>query len=406
MTQSFDIPIDKRRNMLDPVPELLEISARKPLFGRPGGMPQWFVTDRELVRQILADAERFSSMPPPEQDGHRPDPHPGSLLQTDGEQHARLRRLVAPMFTVRRMKTLEPMMTRIVAQRLDVLERAGRPADLMRHFARPVSGLVLAELLGLPRDDLPELSRLADHRVSRYSPRRDSATSEYIGHFRKLVAAQRRDPGEGLAGALIREHGDAVSDEELIGICESVANGSLENTSETIALGTLALLCHPEQLALLRERPELMDRAVEELMRYTSVVAAVSPRTALVDVEIGGEVIKAGEVVSCSVFAANRCPYGGGDDGAGDGGSGDGGSGGDGGAADGLDITREPGSHLALGYGVHFCLGAALARLQLRVAFTGLLERFPGLRLGAGAEELRFRLLAPQFGVETLPVLW
>jgi cytochrome P450 len=198
---------------------------------------------------------------------------------------------------------------------------------------------------------------------------------------------QRRDPGEGLAGALIREHGDAVSDEELIGICESIANGSLENTSETIALGTLALLCHPEQMTLLRERPELMDRAVEELMRYTSVVAAVSPRTALVDVEIGGEVIKAGEVVSCSVFAANRCPYGDG-------------------AADGLDIAREPGSHLALGYGVHFCLGAALARLQLRVAFAGLLERFPGLRLGVGEEELRFRLLAPQFGVETLPVLW
>jgi cytochrome P450 len=352
-------------------------------------MPQWFVTDRELVRQILADTERFSSMPPPEPDGHRPDPHPGSLLQTDGEQHARLRRLVAPMFTVRQMKTLEPMMVRIVAERLDVLERAGRPADLMRHFARPVSGLVLAEILGLPRDDLPELSRLADHRVSRYSPRRHSATAEYIGHFRKLIAAQRRDPGDGLAGTLIREHGDAVSDEELIGICESIANGSLENTSETIALGTLALLCHPEQLTLLRERPELMDRAVEELMRYTSVVAAVSPRTALVDVEIGGEVIKAGEVVSCSVFAANRCPYGDGD-----------------GAAHGLDIAREPGNHLALGYGVHFCLGAALARLQLRVAFTGLLERFPGLRLGGEADELRFRLLAPQFGVETLPVLW
>ncbi|MEV5845561.1 cytochrome P450 [Streptomyces sp. NPDC051985] len=405
MTQSFEIPIDKRRNVLDPVPELLETSARTPLFRPPGGMPHWIVTDRELVRQILADDERFSSMPPPEQDGRKPDPHPGSLLQTDGAVHARLRRLVAPMFTVRQMKTLEPMMVRVVAERLDVLERAGQPADLMRHFARPVSGLILAEILGLPRDDLSELSRLGDHRASGHSPRRHSATSEYVGHFRKLVAAERREPGEGLAGALIREHGNAVSDEEIAGICESIANGSIENTAETIALGTLALLCHPEQLALLRDRPELMDRAVEELLRHVSVVAAVSPRTALVDVAIGGEVIRAGEVVSCSVFAANRCPYGHGN-GGGDGhGSGDGNPDGDA-SADGLDIAREPANHLALGYGVHFCLGAALARLQMRVAFTGLLERFPNLRLGAGVEELRFRVLAPQFGVETLPVLW
>lgn len=387
MTQSFELPVDKRRNVLDPVPELLEISARTPLFRPPGGMPHWIVTDREVVRQILADAERFSSMPPPEQDGRKPDPHPGSLLQTDGAEHSRLRRLVAPMFTVRQMQKLEPMMVRIVAERLDLLERAGRPADLMRHFARPVAGLTLAAILGLPRDDLPELSRLGDHRASGHSSRRHSAASEYVGHFRKLVAAQRRDPGDGLAGMLIREHGDAVSDEELAGLCESIANGSIENTAETIALGTLALLCHPEQLTLLRERPELMDRAVEELLRYVSVVAAVSPRTALEDVEIGGEVIKAGEVVSCSVFTANRCPY-------------------SDGAADGLDIAREPANHLALGYGIHFCLGAALARLQLRVAFTGLLERFPGLRLGVEVEELRYRSLAPQFGVETLPVVW
>ncbi|MDT7839102.1 cytochrome P450 [Streptomyces justiciae] len=389
MTQSFELPVDKRRNVLDPVPELLELNARAPLFRPPGGMPHWIVTDREVVRQILADAERFSSMPPPEPDGRKPDPHPGSLLQTDGAEHSRLRRLVAPMFTVRQMKALEPMMARIVDQRLEVLERAGRPADLMRYFARPVSGLILAELIGLPRDDLSELSRLGDHRASGHSPRRHPATSEYVGHFRKLAAAQRRDPGEGLAGMLIREHGDAVSDEEVAGICESVANGSIENTAETIGLGVLALLCHPDQLTLLRERPELMDRAVEELLRYVSVVASVSPRTALVDVEIGGELIKAGEVVSCSVFAANRCPYGGDD-----------------GTADRLDVAREPGNHLALGFGVHFCLGAALARLQLRIALTGLLERFPGLRLGTGVEELRFRSLAPQFGVETLPVLW
>ncbi|MFJ8139476.1 cytochrome P450 [Streptomyces sp. NPDC096013] len=388
MTQSFELQVDKRRSLLDPVPELLEISARAPLSKAPGGMPGWIATGREVVRQILGDSERFSNVPPPEPGGRTLDQHEGSLLHIDPPEHSRLRRLVAPLFTVRQMRRLEPMMERIVADHLDVLERAGQPADLMRHFARPVSGLVLAEILGLPRDDLPELSRLSDYRAAGHSARRKPAATTYFRHFEQLVAEQRRNPGEGLVGSLIREHGDGVTDEELAGLCEGIANGSIENTAEAIALGTLALLLHPEQLALLRERPELMDRAVEELLRYVSVVAVVSPRTALVDVAIAGEVIKAGEVVSCSVLAANRCPHGGG-------------------VADGLDIAREePANHLALGHGNHFCLGAGLARVQMRIAFAGLLERFPGLRLGAGVEELRFRLLAPQFGVETLPVAW
>ncbi|MFI7498082.1 cytochrome P450 [Streptomyces sp. NPDC049687] len=388
MSQQLEVPVDKRRDVLDPVPELLELGARAPLFRDTiTGVFDWMAVGRGVVREILGDAERFSSNPPPDGDGRRMAPQPGNLLQSDPPSHTRLRRFVVPLFTVRRMQRLAPTVERIVAERLDLLERSGRPADLMRLFARPVAGLTCAALLGLPRDDLTELSRLADHRASPHSPRRDPASRAYFAHILRLVVDRRRDPGDDLLGTLIREHGDELDDEELAGLCEGIISGTLENSAEMLGLSTLALIRHPDQAALLRERPELMERAVEELLRYVSVVAAVSPRTAQQDVTIGGETIKAGEVVACSVFAANRCPHADG-------------------AADGLDITREPGSHLALGHGIHFCLGAALARMQLRVALTGLLERFPGLRLGVGVDELRFRLLAPQYGVETLPVIW
>jgi cytochrome P450 len=389
MTQtSFEIPVDKRRDVLDPLPELLALTASSPIFRSPeGSVFDWVAIGRDVVREILGDAERFSSAPPREADGREPGAQPGNLLQSDPPDHSRLRRLLTPMFTVRRMQRLEADVERIVAERLDVLERAGQPADLMRHFARPVCGLLMADLLGMPRDDLAELSRLADHRVSSHSSRHRPATRAYFMYLVRFAARQRRDPDENLIGSLIRQHGDDLGDEELAGICEGLINGSLENLSEMVGLGTLALLRHPDQLALLRERPELMDRAVEELLRYVSVVAAVSPRTATADVEVGGQLIKAGEVVSCSVFAANSSPEGDG-------------------TAGGLDITRESSNHLALGHGIHFCLGAGLTRMQLRITYARLLERFPRLALGVPAEELRFRLLAPQFGVETLPVVW
>lgn len=388
MSQPLEVPVDKRRDVLDPVPELRELGSRTPLFkDTVTGVFDWMAVGRDVVREILGDPERFSSQPPPDSEGNAAPLQPGSLLQSDPPDHTRLRRFVMPLFTVRRMQRLTPVVERIVAERLDVLERSGRPADLMRIFAKPVAGLTCAALLGLPRDDLPELSRLADHRASPHSPRRDSASRAYFAHILRLVQDRRRHPGDDVLGTLIRDHGHELDDEELSGLCEGIITGSLENSGEMIGLSTLALLRHPDQYALLRGRPELMDRAVEELLRYVSVVAAVSPRTAREDVTIAGHQIKAGEVVAVSVFAANRCPYAGA-------------------ASDGLDITREPGSHLALGHGIHFCLGAGLARMQLRVALSGLLERFPGLGLGVEVADLRFRLLAPQYGVETLPVVW
>ncbi|MER7185688.1 cytochrome P450 [Streptomyces hyaluromycini] len=391
MANPHDVPVYKRRDGLDPVPELGRLSVETPVFrDTAAGVYDWIVVGGEEVRAVLGDAERFSTRPRRGRADHgRPNspPDPGNLLMYDPPEHTRLRQLLAPVFTMRRVRRMEPAVERIVAERLDVLERAGRPADLMRHFARPVCGLAGCAVLGMPRDDLPELSRMADVRAAARSPRQAAARKAFNAYMARLIARKRRDPGEDLLGALIREHGADVTDKELEGICASVIAGELENASEMLGLAVLALLRHPEQSAALRERPEMMPHAVEELLRYVSVVPVVSPRTALVDVPLGGEVIKAGEAVGCSVFAANRSRP-------------------PGEPADGLDVSREPGRHLALGHGIHFCLGAALARMQLGIALSGLLERFPGLRLGAGPDELRFRLLAPQHGIETLPVQW
>ncbi|MFH9425813.1 cytochrome P450 [Streptomyces sp. NPDC017529] len=384
-----DVPAYQRRDVLDPLPELSLMSVRTPLVEAPGtGGHDWIATGREEVRAVLGDAERFSTGPPAASaEESRRLVQPGNLLQYDLPEHARLRKMLTPEFTVRRMRRMEPVIEEAVADQLDDLESAGPPADLMRHFAWPVPGLVICGLLGVPRDDLADLARVLDIRATSRTNKREVAAKTVDTYLVKIVARKRAEPGDDLLSMLVREHGTDVTDQELAGICSSFIAAALEGSAQMLGLGTLALLLHPGQLTLLRERPELMDRAVEELLRYVAVVSLASPRTALVDVPLAGRVVKAGQVVTCSLLAANRAEM-------------------PGAPRDTLDITRENTTHLAFGHGIHHCVGASLARMALRTAFARLLERFPGLRLAAAPHELRFRQLAPQYGVETLPVAW
>jgi cytochrome P450 len=382
-----------KRNGLDPVAELLEASSRTPLARNPEpGILSWVATGRDEVRAILADATRFSTRPPADsEEASRLITQPGNPLQYDPPDHTRLRKMMAPEFTVHRMRRMEPLIERLVRERLDVLERAGSPADLMRHFAWPLPGLVGCTLLGVPRDDQSELVRHMDlsRRDHRSWQQRQASANAFDGYLLRFIRTKRRNPGDDMLGTIMRDYGDEVSDKELVGFCASLLAAGLENMAAMIGLGILALLEHPDQLALLRREPGRMDRAVEELLRYLAVVPIASPRTAVRDVPIGDQVIKAGEIVSCSLLAVNRAQR-------------------DDTAADGLDITREGGGpHMAFGHGVHFCAGAALARLELKIAYAGVLDRFPELSLAVPAAELRFR--PPQlaaFGVEQLPIAW
>jgi cytochrome P450 len=271
------------------------------------------------------------------------------------------------------------------------MEQAGPPTDLVAAFALPVPSLVICELLGVPYADREQFQRLSSRSLDFSIPeeQQKQAYMDMLGYMATLVARQRRAPDEAMLGMLVREHGDDLTDAELTGIGNLLLFAGHETTANMVGLGTLLLLEHPEQLALLRDdpAPETVVRAVEELLRYLTVVNHGVTRTATEDVVLGRQRIKAGEHVMVSLPTANRDetvfqeP-------------------------DRLNLTRKPEPHVAFGHGIHHCLGAPLARMEMRIAFPALLRRFPRLRLAVPVEKLRFREVSLVYGVNELPVAW
>jgi cytochrome P450 len=215
---------------------------------------------------------------------------------------------------------------------------------------------------------------------------RRSALEESQAYMAELVSRQRANPGDDMIGMLVREHGDEIGDAELIGVGDLLLLAGHETTSNMLGLGTLLLLLNPDQLALVRDGDQV-EQAVEELLRYLSIVHSVMPRIAREDVVLSGQRIEAGDALICSIPSANRDPSIGDD-------------------LDRFDLTREIGPHLAFGHGIHHCLGAPLARMEMRIAFPALLRRFPSLRLAVPVEDVPFRVFSAVFGVESLPVAW
>ncbi|MEV4165178.1 cytochrome P450 [Nonomuraea dietziae] len=395
MTQAPELSVEMRRDGLDPVEELARARDGEGVVQvvTPFGQPAYLVLRHEDVREVLSDPTRFSNAMTPfaaagemsqdEQDKLRA----GFLLAFDPPEHTRLRRMLTPEFTIRRMRRLEPRIVEIVEAALDDLERAGKPADLVEHFALPVPSLVICELLGVPYADRAEFQersvRLLD--ISLPVEEQTAALRENRAYMAGLVARAQADPGEDMLGMLVREHGDDLSTDELNGIAALLLLAGHETTSNMLALGTLALLRHPDQLALIREDPARAEPAIEELLRWLSIVHSPSPRTTTTDVEIAGHVIPAGSLVLLSLPAANR----------------------DGGHIenpDTLDITRGAPGHIAFGHGVHHCLGAPLARMEMRIAFPALLRRFPNLTLAD--EQADYRVFSTVYGLNSLRVTW
>ena len=391
-------PVHTRRQGFDPADELRSAGTltRITIGSGADAETSWLATEHAVVRQVLGDHKRFSTRrrwDRRDQAGgkgiYRPRELVGNLMDYDPPEHTRLRRIMTPGFTLRRMRRHRPFIEQIVTERLDVMAQKGSPADLIELFADEVPGAVLCELIGVPRDDRAMFLQLCHrHLDASLSRRRRAAAGEAFSRYLlAMVARQRKDPGEGLIGAVVAEHGDTVTDEELRGFCVEVMLAGDDNISGMIGLGVLALLRHPEQIAALRGDDQSVDRAVDELIRYLTVTYAPTPRTAMEDVTIAGQVIKEGETVTCSLPMANRDPALLPD-------------------ADRLDVTREPVPHVAFGHGVHHCLGAALARLELRTAYTALWQRFPALRLADPGQETMFRLTTPAYGLTSLMVAW
>jgi len=386
-----------RRDRFDPVEEMTRIREDEGVreLETGYGARAYMVTRYADVREVLSDGSRFSNagaFRPPDDtrtDAERDRDRAGNLLAYDPPEHSRLRRMLTPEFTVRRMRRLEPRIVEIVEDHLDALARSGPPADLVSGFALPIPSLVICELLGVPYADRDEFQdrtgQLLD--LSLELDLRRRLARENREYMSALVAQAQVDPGEDMLGMLVREHGHDLTTDELIGIGELLLIAGHETTSNMLGLGTLALLRHPDQLALVREDPAATAPAIEELLRWISIVHTGVVRTTTTEVEIAGTRIGAGELVFCALPTANRDPALLAD-------------------PERLDVRRGAPGHLAFGHGVHHCLGAPLARMEMRIAFPALLRRFPQLALAVPYEELSFRAYHFVYGLRALPVTW
>lgn len=379
----------------DPPAELADAQRHGPItsFPFPDGHQGWMVTGYDLVRSVLADA-RFSSRKELMKhhpamdigDFEVPPAPPGEFLLMDDPRHSRYRKPLVGKFTVRRMRQLTERVERLTADRLDAMEQAGPPADLVSAFAKPIPAMMICELLGVPYEDRGAFQQNVESFMSGEVGEEElyaayTAVQKYLA---ELVVAKRAHPTDDILSDLT--DGD-LTDEELQGISLILLAAGFDTTANTLALGTFALLQNPDQLAALRADPALIDGAVEELLRYLSV-AKMFMRTALEDVEIGGVTIKAGSMVFLSYHTANHDPARFADPGT-------------------LDIRRKAAGHLAFGHGIHQCLGQQLARVEMRAALPALLDRFPTLRLAVPAEEIPLRPeTADIFGAKSLPVAW
>jgi cytochrome P450 len=313
---------------------------------------------------------------------------PGNLLNYNGTAHTRLRRMLSGYFTVKRVRTLRPMIEKVVEARLDALEEAGPGADLVQVFSTPIPTQVICELMGVPYADRADFQRRAKIGIDVNTTRERQIENliEMDIHMSALIESHRKNLGDNLLSNLIRDFGDELTPDELVGIGDMLLIAGHETTASMISASTALLLENPEQLAVVRDDPEAIDRAIEELVRYVAP-ATIMPRQATEDLTVRDQTIKQGERVVVSLLVANRDLAKPDEN------------------LDELDVRRAPQAHVAFGFGAHQCLGQQLARMEMRVALPALFNRFPTLKVTPG-EEIDYRTTALVFGVNKLPVSW
>ncbi|MFJ2770647.1 cytochrome P450 [Streptomyces sp. NPDC087300] len=388
------LPVERSSGCpFDPPAEMARLRAEQPLarLSFPDGHVGWLATSHSLARAVFSDA-RFSSryeyLHLPFETGYSgelPVAPVGDMTGMDAPEHTRYRRLLAGKFTVRRMAFLGERIERITAEHLDGMERQGPTVDLVKAFAQPIPALTICELLGVPYDEHDFFQESTATVMSHGSTQEELAVALTAMHeyLRQLVLAKRAAPTDDLLSDLTRSD---LTDEELTGLAVFLLGAGLDTTANMISFGTFALLSNPSQFAALRADPGIADQAVEELMRYLTI-AQLGARSALEDVELAGQVVRAGETVIVSTEAANRDPERYPD-------------------PDVLDLRRKATGHLGFGHGIHQCLGQQLARVEMRAAFPALVSRFPTLRLAVPADEVPLRTGMNIFGVHRLPVTW
>lgn len=367
-----------------PDPLLVELTRDNPVLRvrAPGDKDVWLVASQELVREVLSDTSRFTSMFDPGLEQYKSD-----MVLLDPPDHTRMRRLAAPVFSAGRVQELASTIEAMVAALLDDMERTGPPADVVRALSLPLPAQVTALVMGIPEEERAPLHQWVDPFTAGAPTVADSpdqsAGAEIVdlyGYVSRLVAERIKNPGEDLLSGLIRARrgADAFTEDELVSTAALLIVAGQETTCKALTRGAL----------LLTER-ELgpPERFVEELLRHQSPIDTSIYRAAKVDTELGGVPIKAGEQLFISLQLANLDP------GARE-------------APDRFDPDRADQGHVAFGFGPHFCLGAPLARVELAIAFTALTERFPGLRLATTRDDLTWSAGAVANAPTSLPVTW
>lgn len=363
----------------------------------PDGFTVWLVTRYSAVVAVLRD-ERFvknyrNALPPERiaqvQDSQNPfEVLSQHMLDRDPPDHTRLRGLVSKAFTPRMIESLRPRIQTIADTLLDAVQNRGQ-MDLINDYAFPLPIIVIAEMLGLPIEDRDMFRHWSDTLIGGNPQQGGQAEAavEFVQYVRALLQERRVNPGTDLISGLLEaeEHGDRLSEDELISMVFLLLVAGHETTVNLIGNGTLALLQHPDQLDRLRRDPSLLKPAIEELLRYDGPVETSTIRFAREDLQFDGQPIARGNAVMVVLTSANRddVQFARPDD---------------------LDITRPSNRHLAFGHGIHYCLGAPLARIEGQIALGTLLQRLPHLRLAVAPDELQWRAGLLLRGLRSFPV--
>jgi cytochrome P450 len=399
--QIVQFPIPRQSGCpFDPPPELRRRSADEPLSRVRiwDGSTPWIVTGHTEQRALLADPrvsvdERMEGYPHWNEGmastvSHRP----RSVFNSDVPVHTRYRRMMTSPFTAKKVEATRPVIQQIADELIDAMLAGPKPADLVAQLALPLPMRMIGEILGVPAEDHEFLQRNAVIGVSRYATPEESmgAARAMGGHLAGLINARAGDPRDDMLSELARR----VADEELTPAeAAQISTGLMiaghETSANMIGLGTLALLEHPEQLAILRDTddPKVVAGAVEELLRYLTIIHGGQRRVAKADIEIGGVVIRAGEGIIMELASANRDPRSFPE-------------------PERLDLYRDAHHHHAFGFGIHQCIGQQLARVELQVVFGTLFRRIPTLRLATTLDEVAFKHDRLAYGVYELPVTW
>ncbi|HWG26362.1 cytochrome P450 [Actinospica sp.] len=383
----------------DPPPALGELRSHAPISRVRlwDGSTPWLISRFEDQRALLGDPRvsadsRRSGYPHQSAGLKARRTESSTFINRDDPEHARQRRMVTAAFSIKRVDALRPAIQRIVDGLIDELLAGPKPVDLVQAFALPVPSLVICELLGVPYADHEFFQTRSKALIKQTATPEESVATvrELLEYLDGLVGEKLEHPADDLLSLVAeRVRAGELTRSEAAGMGQLLLVAGHETTANMIALGTLALIQHPDQLARVRESedPKLIASAVEELLRYLNIVHAGRRRVALDDIEIGGVTVRAGEGLVLANDVGNRDPEVFAE-------------------PDRLDVGRNPRQHVAFGFGVHQCLGQPLARVELQIVYGTLYRRIPELRLAADIEEIPLKHDGLVYGVYELPVTW